>query len=68
MSRVGFEPTIPAFESAKTVHVLDLAAIVIGSLDIDSVIKQEVICIVNISWSYRTVSLGSMGGSGGRIQ
>jgi hypothetical protein len=27
---VGFEPTIPAFEQAKTVHALDRAAIVIG--------------------------------------
>jgi hypothetical protein len=30
MPRVGFEPTIPAFERAKTVHALDLAATVIG--------------------------------------
>jgi hypothetical protein len=29
MPRVGFEPTIPAFERAKTVHVLDRAATVI---------------------------------------
>jgi hypothetical protein len=27
---VGLEPTIPAFELAKTVHVLDRAATVIG--------------------------------------
>jgi hypothetical protein len=27
---VGFEPTIPVFELAKTVHVLDRAATVIG--------------------------------------
>jgi hypothetical protein len=27
---VGFEPTIPAFERSKTVHVLDGAASVIG--------------------------------------
>jgi hypothetical protein len=27
---VGFEPTIPAFERAKTVHALDSAATVIG--------------------------------------
>jgi hypothetical protein len=27
---VGFEPTIPAFERAKTVHALDRAATVIG--------------------------------------
>jgi hypothetical protein len=30
MPRVGFEPTIPVFERAKTVHALDSAAIVIG--------------------------------------
>jgi hypothetical protein len=32
MPRVGFEPTIPAFERAKTIHVLDRAAIVIGCI------------------------------------
>jgi hypothetical protein len=30
MSRVGFKPTIPVFDRAKTVHALDPAAIVIG--------------------------------------
>jgi hypothetical protein len=30
MPRVGFEPTIPAFERTKTVHTLDRAATVIG--------------------------------------
>jgi hypothetical protein len=33
MPRVGFEPKIPAFERAKTVHALDRAATVIGSED-----------------------------------
>jgi hypothetical protein len=32
MLRVGFEPTIPAFERAKTLHALDLAATVIGNI------------------------------------
>jgi hypothetical protein len=32
MLRVGFEPTIPVLERAKTVHALDLAATVIGEL------------------------------------
>jgi hypothetical protein len=32
MPRVGFEPTIPVFERAKTVHALDRAATVIGVL------------------------------------
>jgi hypothetical protein len=31
MPLVGFEPTIPAFERAKTVHALDSAATVIIS-------------------------------------
>jgi hypothetical protein len=31
MPLVGFEPTIPEFERAKTVHALDRAATVIGS-------------------------------------
>jgi hypothetical protein len=30
MPRVGFEPTIPAFERAKTVHALDRAAAAIS--------------------------------------
>jgi hypothetical protein len=30
MPRVGFEPTIPAFERPKTIHALDRAATVIG--------------------------------------
>jgi hypothetical protein len=33
MPRVGFEPTIVVFERAKTVHVLDRAATVIGEDD-----------------------------------
>jgi hypothetical protein len=32
MSRVGFEPTISAFERAKTVHALDHTATVIGDM------------------------------------
>jgi hypothetical protein len=30
MPQVGFEPNIPAFERAKTVHALDCATTVIG--------------------------------------
>jgi hypothetical protein len=33
MLRVEFEPTIPVFEQAKTVHALDRAATVIGSFN-----------------------------------
>jgi hypothetical protein len=31
MPRVGFEPTTPVFEWAKTVHALDRAATVVGT-------------------------------------
>jgi hypothetical protein len=33
MPWVGFEPTIPVFEGAKTVHALDHATIVIGTIN-----------------------------------
>jgi hypothetical protein len=33
MHWVGFEPTIPVFERAKTIHALDRVAIVIGSYE-----------------------------------
>jgi hypothetical protein len=32
MPQMGFEPTVPMFERAKTVHALDRADIVIGKL------------------------------------
>jgi hypothetical protein len=32
MPRMGFEPATPAFEREKTIHVLDRAATVIGSV------------------------------------
>jgi hypothetical protein len=32
MPPVGFEPTIPVFERAKTVHALDRAVTVIGAV------------------------------------
>jgi hypothetical protein len=34
MPSVGFEPTIPVFERAKTVHALDRAATVTGPLHV----------------------------------
>jgi hypothetical protein len=34
MPLVGLEPTIPVIEQAKTVHALDRAATVIGSINI----------------------------------
>jgi hypothetical protein len=36
MPRLGFEPTIPVFERAKTVHALDRAATVIASITCSS--------------------------------
>jgi hypothetical protein len=33
MPRVGFEPTIPVFERAKTVHVSDRVATVIDNVN-----------------------------------
>jgi hypothetical protein len=39
MPRLGFEPTIPVLERAKTVHALDRAATVIGSSYWSSVVK-----------------------------
>jgi hypothetical protein len=40
MPQIGFEPTIPMFEWAKTVHALDRAAIVIGEKNITVGIKE----------------------------
>jgi hypothetical protein len=40
MPRVGFEPTTPVFERAKTVHALDRAAPVIG---IDRMSSEQLI-------------------------
>jgi hypothetical protein len=38
MSRVGFEPTTPVFEQAKTVHALDRATTVI-SLSVNNIVQ-----------------------------
>jgi hypothetical protein len=40
MSYVGFEPTIPASEREKTVHVLDRSATVTGAGNIRSIEKS----------------------------
>jgi hypothetical protein len=44
MPRVGFEPTIPKFERAKMVHVLDRAATAIGR----TVYKLYKICFLRV--------------------
>jgi hypothetical protein len=46
MPWVGFEPTIPAFERAKTVHALDHAATVIGK---KKCIYELIICFILIT-------------------
>jgi hypothetical protein len=40
MPQAGFEPTIPAFERAKTVHALDPVATVNGGENIARYIKD----------------------------
>jgi hypothetical protein len=63
MPRVVFEPTIPAFERAKTIHALDRAATVIGSRMIyHSKSKGKVIPVLNYhamkrmgEWKYRSM-------------
>jgi hypothetical protein len=64
MPQVEFEPTIPLFERAKTVHILDRAANVIGSfpsisanLLLDLIFGSEVgaTCFSETSDSLRTI-------------
>jgi hypothetical protein len=48
MPYVGFEPTIPAFERAKTIHALDGACTVIGERyinydELEGIRKEEVV-------------------------
>jgi hypothetical protein len=49
MSPVGFEPTIPVLERAKTVHALNRAATVIGPKECttEKSLTQENIRLVN---------------------
>jgi FAD synthase len=46
MSCVGFEPTIPDSERAKTVHALDLSATVTGHI---ALYGKKIIVLENIS-------------------
>jgi hypothetical protein len=41
MPRVGFEPTIPVFEGAKTVHASDRTVTVIGHMAVSKFIRKE---------------------------
>jgi hypothetical protein len=59
MSLVGFEPTIAAFDQAKTAHALDRAAAVIGSGEYSGV-KMNVnvmYCVRMYMCAYRVVLL-----------
>jgi hypothetical protein len=44
--RVGFEPTIPAYERAKTVHALDRAATVTGDT-VNGMLYYIILCTFN---------------------
>jgi hypothetical protein len=52
MPKVGFQPTIPKFERAKTVHALDRAATVIGDY---TFIKYKSSKIVLLTLPYRKI-------------
>jgi hypothetical protein len=56
MPLVGLEPTIPAFERAKTVHALDRAATVIG--DKSHAYKNNFVYIEG--YDLRDYSIGKM--------
>jgi hypothetical protein len=45
MPRVGFESTIPVFERAKTVHALDRAATVIGSVCMATLLLTNILSL-----------------------
>jgi hypothetical protein len=49
MPRVGFEPTIPTFERAKTLHSLDCKATVIGkyAYKIHIFVKNLILCTLS---------------------
>jgi hypothetical protein len=47
MPRLGFEPTIPVIERAKTFHVLDRAATVIGMLEFKLVNLQTAALVIS---------------------
>jgi hypothetical protein len=66
MPQVGFEPTIPAFERAKTVHALDRWALVTGELKYGPLnwsvpvyfgLKFQAKCVYRNSFEFLDVSL-----------
>jgi hypothetical protein len=52
MPRVGFEPTISAFELTNTVNASGLAATVIGLLFVIPVFTIQVTKLVQFTWYY----------------
>jgi ribosomal protein L31E len=46
MPKVGFEPTIPVFERAKTVQALDRAATVIGEVKMMIMMMMRITTII----------------------
>jgi hypothetical protein len=52
MPLVGFEPTIPVFERAKTVYALDRAAPVVGFLYLSNYKHGEILS-VQVEITYR---------------
>jgi hypothetical protein len=58
MPWVGFETTIPVFEQARTVHVLDLAATMIGAY-LNTVYNFQQVCRrMRVSYEYIETELG----------
>jgi hypothetical protein len=49
MPCVGFEPTIPASERAKTVHALDRSATVTGNYLLNSLLKLVILLQIIIT-------------------
>jgi hypothetical protein len=54
---VGFEPTIPAFERAKTVHALDRADSVTGTVQAEINKSNHLIQTPFISHAYKHVTI-----------
>jgi hypothetical protein len=61
MPRVRFEPTIPVFECAETVHALDRAATVDGSKWAQRLINLEFLLYVKAQNGFRQTSLQERG-------
>jgi hypothetical protein len=58
VAQVGFEPTIPVFERAKTVHVLDRAATVLGTnqINIDNISSSTLTGLLPFKMNYEIIT------------